>query len=78
MWSNDIDLCPLCGGPVSNTAGPILGAKIALMIPDGNLDIADGVQFSHLSEILDLVEPLYESEDYLWVKPEIVIEVLYQ
>jgi hypothetical protein len=79
MWANDIDFCPICGGPVSNTSGPILGAKIVLMTPEGNfLDIADGVQFSHLSEILDMVEPLYESEDYLWVKPEIVIEVSYQ
>ncbi len=79
VWSKDLNLCPICGGSVSNTSGPILGAKIALMTPEGDfLDIADGVQFSPLSPIQDLVEPLYEGEGYLWVKPEIVIEVSYQ
>ena len=79
VWNENLDSCPICGGSVSNTSGPILGAKIALMTPDGNfLDIADGVQFSPLSPILDLVEPLYEGEGYLWVKPEIVVEVSYQ
>jgi len=79
VWVEDLDSCPICGASTSNTAGPILGAKIALMTPDGHfLDVADGVQFSRLSPILDLVEPLYESEGYLWVKPEIVVEVSYQ
>jgi len=71
--------CPLCGGDISNTAGPIFGAKIALMTAEGDfVDIADGAQLSAISPILDLVEPLYEAEGYLWVKPEVVIEVSYQ
>jgi len=78
-WSKNTGSCPLCEGHITTTAGPILGAKIALMAPDGCfVDVADGVQFSPISPILDLVEPLYEEEDYLWVKPEVVIEVSYQ
>jgi len=34
--SKNMDSCPLCGGAVSNTAGPILGAKVALMTPNGD------------------------------------------
>ena len=30
------------------------------------------------SKIMDLLEPLYEGEGYLWVKPEVVIEISYQ
>ncbi len=79
VWSKDLSSCPICSGPILNTAGPILGAKIALMTPEGSfMDIADGVQFSPLSPILDLVHPLYEADGYLWVKPEIVVEVSYQ
>jgi len=79
IWARDKGLCPICGGPVSKTAGPNLGAKIALMTPEGDfLDIADGAQISPLSPILDLVKPLCESGGYLWVQPEIVIEVSYQ
>jgi hypothetical protein len=49
------------------------------MTPNGNfIDIADGAQLSPISPILDLLEPLYEEEGYLWVKPEVVIEVSYQ
>ncbi len=71
--------CPLCGGQLYNTAGPKLGAKIALMTPDGDfLDVADGAQFSPISPILDIIAPLYEEAGYLWVKPEVVIEVSYQ
>jgi len=79
VWCKDMSSCPLCGGPVSNTAGPIFGAKIALMDSDGSfVDVADGAQLSRTSKILDLFEPLYEGEGYLWVKPEVVIEVSYQ
>jgi len=79
VWGRNMGICPLCGAPVSNTAGPIFGAKIALMTSDGDfLDIADGAQLSPISPILDLLEPLYESEGYLWVKPKIVVEVSYQ
>ena len=79
LWSEDMDSCPLCGGSISKTTGPILGAKIALMTPDGDfVDVADGAQFSPISPVLDLVEPLYEDEGYLWVRPEVVIEVSYQ
>lgn len=79
VWNRDLDSCPICGGSISTTSGPILGAKIALMTPRGNfLDITDGVQFSPLSPVLDLVEPLHEAKGYLWVKPEIVVEVSYQ
>ncbi len=79
VWSRNMVSCPLCGGPVSNTAGPKFGAKIALMTSDGDfVDIADGAQLSPISPILDLLEPLYEDEGYLWVKPEVVIEISYQ
>lgn len=79
VWGKNLDMCPVCGGSVSNTAGPILGAKIALMTPNGDfVDIADGMQLSPISPILDLLEPLYETEDYLWVKPAVVVEVSYQ
>jgi len=78
-WRSKMSQCPLCGGPVSNTAGPIFGAKIALMDSDGNfVDVADGAQLSRTSSILELLTPLYEDEGYLWVKPEVVIEVSYQ
>jgi hypothetical protein len=79
MYSKDIDNCPLCGGNISYTDGPILGAKIALMTENGSfIDIADGAQIPPSSPILDLIEPLYEDKGYLWVKPQIVIEVSYQ
>jgi hypothetical protein len=75
----DMGSCPLCGGDISNTAGPIFGAKIALMTAEGDfVDVADGAQLSAISPILDLVEPLYEAEGYLWVKSEVVVEVSYQ
>jgi hypothetical protein len=49
------------------------------MTPGGDfLDITDGVQFSPISPILDRIEPLHEAKGYLWVKPEIVVEVSYQ
>jgi hypothetical protein len=71
--------CPLCGGNITHTPWPIFGAKIALMTPGGCfVDVADGAQLSYISPILDLVDPLYEEGDYLWVRPEIVIEVSYQ
>lgn len=79
IWIKDIVVCPLCGGKITKTAGPILGAKIALMTSNGKfLDVADGAQISSISPILDLLEPIYEDEGYLWVKPSIVIEVSYQ
>ena len=78
-WWKNLEKCPICGGSIANTAGPILGAKVALMTSDGSfVDVADGAQLSIISPILDLVEPLYEAEGYLWVKPEIVVEVSYQ
>jgi len=78
-WRKGMSACPLCGGSVTNTAGPIFGAKIALMSSDGSLvDVADGAQLSRTSRMLDLLEPLYEGDGYLWVRPEVVIEVSYQ
>jgi hypothetical protein len=75
----EMDVCPMCGGPIFHSAGPIQGAKIALITPDGGfLDVADGAQLSPTSPVLDLIEPLYEEEGYLWVRPEVVIEVSYQ
>ena len=77
--NESMNICPICEGTVSKTAGPIFGAKIALMTPYGNfVDVADGAQLSPISPILDLIEPLYEEGGYLWVKPEVVIEVSYQ
>lgn len=79
LVTGEMDKCPICGGAVQHTDGPILGAKVALMTSEGDLvDIADGAQLSTISPILDLIEPLYEYEGYLWVKPEVVIEVSYQ
>lgn len=81
LWvsTEKIVSCPICTGPITTSAGPVLGAKIALMTSDGSfVDIADGAQISPISPILNLVEPLYEDNGYLWVKPEIVIEVAYQ
>ncbi|MHA2008555.1 MAG: hypothetical protein ACXABO_14080 [Promethearchaeota archaeon] len=79
MYLKDIESCPLCEGSISYTDGPILGAKIALMTENGSfVDIADGSQIPPTSPILDLIEPLYEDKGYLWVKPQIVIEVSYQ
>ena len=79
LWRTDAGSCPLCGGPLRNTPGPKLGAKIALMTPEGEfIDVADGAQLSPISPILDVVDPLYEEEGYLWVKPELVVEVSYQ
>jgi hypothetical protein len=81
LWvsQKNVATCPICSGPVAESAGPVLGAKIALMTPDGGfVDIADGAQISSISPILDLVEPLYEDSGYLWVKPEVVVEVSYQ
>jgi len=73
------DPCPLCGAITVSSSGPILGAKIALMTPDGDfVDIADGLQLSPLSPILWQIEPLYEDGGYLWVKPEVVVELSYQ
>jgi hypothetical protein len=80
-WIRDgkMSNCPNCGGLLSRTAGPKLGAKIALMTSEGDfLDVADGAQFSLISPILNRIRPLYEADGYLWVKPEIVIEVSYQ
>jgi hypothetical protein len=71
--------CPLCSAKTVPGPGPILGAKIALMTPDGDfLDVADGAQLSHLSPVLWKIEPLYSDGGYLWVRPEVVIEVSYQ
>jgi hypothetical protein len=71
--------CPLCRGNIALTPWPVFGAKIALMTPSGEfVDIADGAQLSYISPILDLVEPLYEEGSYLWVRPEVVIEISYQ
>jgi hypothetical protein len=81
LWVSpqNVAACPICGGPVAESAGPVLGAKIALMTPEGGfVDMADGAQISSISPILDLVEPLYEDGGYLWVKPEVVVEVSYQ
>ncbi len=81
LWvsTKNIVSCPVCGGPITESAGPVLGAKIALMTPDGGfVDMADGAQISSISPILDLVEPLYEDSRYLWVKPEVIVEVSYQ
>ncbi|MFX1562924.1 MAG: hypothetical protein ACFFDP_06420, partial [Promethearchaeota archaeon] len=79
MYGKDLKSCPLCGASISYTDGPILGAKIALMTKNGEfIDIADGAQIAPSSPLLDLIEPLYEESGYLWVKPEIVIEVSYQ
>jgi len=79
VQAKNLASCPLCGGLVTKTAGPILGAKIALMRADGSfVDIADGAQISDISPILDLLDPLYEADGYLWVKPEVVIEISYQ
>jgi hypothetical protein len=81
LWvsTKNIVSCPVCGGPITESAGPVLGAKIALMTPDGGfVDLADGAQISSISPILDLVEPLYEDSRYLWVKPEVIVEVSYQ
>jgi len=79
MYAKGLVECPLCKGHISYTDGPILGAKIALMNEnDLFIDIADGSQIPPSSEILDLVEPLYEENGYLWVKPQTVIEVSYQ
>jgi hypothetical protein len=79
VMAKNLVSCPICAGPITTSAGPVLGAKIALMSPDGNfVDIADGAQISPISPILDLIEPLYEDDGYLWVKPEVVIEVSYQ
>lgn len=79
IWGKSPAACPVCGGQLSNTAGPILGAKIALMTPEGDfVDVADGAQISPLSPMLEVLEPLYEEGGYLWVKPQLVIEVSYQ
>ena len=79
MYARGLDLCPLCNGRIDYTDGPILGAKIALMTEKGEfVDITDGSQIPPSSPILDFVEPLYEDGGYLWVRPEIVIEVAYQ
>ena len=81
LWASaqSVAVCPVCGGKTIQSAGPVLGAKIALMTPDGGfVDITDGAQVSPISPILDLIEPLYEDGGYLWVKPSIVVEVSYQ
>ncbi len=79
MYGKGLESCPLCGGSINHTDGPILGAKIALMTENKEfVDIADGSQIPPSSPILDLIEPLYEEAGYLWIKPEIVIEVSYQ
>ncbi len=81
LWvsAQSVAVCPICNGNIVQSAGPVLGAKIALMTPEGGfVDLADGAQISPISPILDLVEPLYEDSGYLWVKPEVVVEVSYQ
>ncbi|MFW9786078.1 MAG: hypothetical protein ACFFE2_03640 [Candidatus Thorarchaeota archaeon] len=79
MYSKGLKSCPLCGGSIDYTDGPILGAKIALMTEKGEfVDIANGSQIPPSSPVLDIIEPLYENEGYLWVRPEVVIEVSYQ
>ncbi|MFW9845325.1 MAG: hypothetical protein ACFFD6_01145, partial [Candidatus Thorarchaeota archaeon] len=79
MYAKDLEGCPLCGGELRYDDGPILGAKIALMTEnDEFVDVADGSQIPPSSPLLNLVEPLYEADGYLWIKPEIVIEVSYQ
>jgi hypothetical protein len=71
--------CPLCSAKTVPGPGPVLGAKIALMTPEGEfVDVADGAQLSHLSPILWEIEPLYRDGGYLWVRPEVVIEISYQ
>lgn len=71
--------CPLCGTATVSGPGAILGARIALMTSDGNfVAIADGAQISPLSPILWQIEPLYEEAGYLWIRPQVVIEVSYQ
>ena len=73
------DACPLCGTSTVPAAGLVLGAKIALMTADGRfVDVADGAQLSVKSPLLWQIEPLYEADGYLWVRPQIVIEVSYQ
>ncbi|MFW9848366.1 MAG: hypothetical protein ACFFF4_04455 [Candidatus Thorarchaeota archaeon] len=79
MYAAGLDECPLCGGALSYTFGPILGAKIALMTDKGQfVDIADGSQIPPSASFLDDIKPMYEADGYLWVRPEIVIEVSYQ
>ncbi len=80
-WIRDpaLSTCPICGASLTRTAGPKLGAKIALMTPAGEfVDVADGAQFSPLSPLLNRITPLYEADGYLWVHPNVVIEVSYQ
>ena len=73
------DACPLCGAVTEPADGLVLGAKIALMTADGHfVDVADGAQLSVKSPVLWQIEPLYEADGYLWVRPQIVIEVSYQ
>ena len=79
LYASGLKSCPLCNGSISYTDGPILGAKIALMAKNGEfIDIADGSQIPVSSPILDMIETLYEADGYLWVRPEVVIEVAYQ
>jgi hypothetical protein len=79
MYAKDLDACPVCAGSLDYNDGPILGAKIALMTKNEEfVDVADGSQIPPSFPLLDLIEPLYEADGYLWVKPEIVIEVSYQ
>ncbi len=80
-WIRDpaLSTCPICDASLTRTAGPKLGAKIALMTSAGEfVDVADGAQFSPLSPLLNRITPLYEADGYLWVHPDVVIEVSYQ
>ena len=71
--------CPVCGAATVPGTRAVLGAKMALMRPDGLfVDIADGAQLSKTSPLLWELELLYSADGYLWVQPTQVIEVCYQ
>ncbi len=73
------DACPMCGVKTERGPKALMGAKFALMRPDGLLvDIADGAQLSKTSPLLWEVEPLYSADGYRWVRPTQVIEMSYQ
>lgn len=73
------DPCPVCGSQTEAAPKAVLGAKIALLRPDGCfVDVADGAQLSKMSRLLWELEPLYSADGYLWVRPTHVIEVSYQ
>lgn len=71
--------CPICGTATTRGKKALMGAKFALMRPDGLfVDIADGAQLSKISPLLWELEPLYSADGYRWVRPTKVIEVSYQ